>query len=269
MQNEMQKKISNEISLKEIFSFLQSNQRLIVIMSVIGLLFSISYLVFAPKKYEARLQIKMAQFVNGSNVSLSNIEEPAALIQRLRGPTIYPADVLQSCGIAESAEFGDYLGGVIKAEVVPNLASVISIKIIKSNPDDAKKCAEGLVSMIVFQQRDLIVDRLAGREDQLLKYKKLLQEEQQLLIKITESGPLRLSSLARLDKFIFLNSRIDALQEEVLLSKLHSAKLIAPIYSPSKSISPNVGLVLMFGFTLGLMSALLYSLWGIIWRSVV
>ena len=267
MQNE--KKMSNEISLKEILEFLHSNRRLLVIMSVMGLLFSVSYLVFAPKKYEVRLQMQMARFVNGNNASLSNIEEPAALIQRLRGPTIYPGDVLQSCGFSERAEFGDYLGGVIKAEIVPNLASVISIKIIKPNPDDAKKCAEGLFLMIVAQQRDLIADRFAGREEQLLKYKQLLQEEQQLLVKITDLGIVRLSSLARLDKFNFLNSRIDLLQEEISLSKLHSAKLIAPIYAPKKPISLNVGLILMLGFTFGLMLAILYSLVRFKWRSAV
>lgn len=264
MQNEGQQTISNEISLRDIVDFLKRNQRLMVFWGLAGLLLSTAYVALAPKKYEARWQMQMAQFING-NVYI-NGEEPAALLQRLRAPTVYPVEVQQSCGIPENWEFGDYLGGTLKVEITKNVANTVDMKVYASNSDQAKKCAEVIVAMIMAQQRSLIEERLAGRQAQLAQYQNALREEQRQLETIKKSQLGNFGYLAQLDKLSWLRTRIDALQEEAFLSQMHPAKLGAPIYAPSKPVSSKVGLLLLLGVSLGLMLGVLYALVRDGWR---
>lgn len=273
MQNEEQQTVSDEISLKGIVDFLRRNQWLMVFWILAGLLFSIAYLAQVPKKYEAKWQMQMAQYVNStgngnsnSNNSNVNSEEPAELIQRLRAPTIYPIGVQQSCGMPENGEFGDYLGGTLKVDLVKNVTNAVEMKVSTTSQDQAKKCAEAIVAMIVAEQRGLIEERLVGRQAQLLKYQQALREEQQQLETIKKSELGNFGYLAQLDKLSWLRTRIDALQEEALLSQMHPAKLVAPIYVPSKPVPFKAGLLLLLGVSLGLMLGVLNALVRDGWR---
>lgn len=268
MQNEEQQTVSDEISLQSIVDFLRRNQRLMVFWILAGLLFSIAYLAQVPKKYEAKWQIQMAQYVNSNNSNNGNVnsEEPAELIQRLRAPTIYPIGVQQSCGMPENGEFGEYLGGTLKVDLVKNVTNAVEMKVSTTSQDQAKKCAEAIVAMIVAEQRGLIEERLAGRQAQLLKYQQAMREEQQQLETIKKSELGNFGYLAKLDKLSWLRTRIDALQEEALLSQMHPAKLIAPIYAPGKPVSSKAGLLLLLGVLLGLMLGVLSALLREGWR---
>lgn len=206
----------------------------------------------------------MAQVISNSNSS--SIEEPVALIQRLRAPTVYPMEVQQSCGTPEGVEFGDYLDGKLKVDAIKGVANAVEMVVSSPSPDQARKCAEGIFAMLVAQQRDLIEERLAGRKEQLLQYQQALQEELQYLEKIKKSELVNLGYLAKLDKLGWLRIRIDVLQEEALLSKRHPAKLIAPIYVPNKPVLKRVGLVLLLGMMFGLMLGVLYALGREGWR---
>lgn len=264
MDNEKQQTARAEISLKDIVDFLKRNHRLMVFCGFVGLLFSTAYLVGAPNKYDASWQMQMAQFTNVNNNI--NIEEPSALIQRLRAPTTYPVDVQHSCGMPESGEFGDYLGGKLKADTIKSVANAVEMKVSATSTDHAKKCAEAIVAMIVAQQRSLIEERLAGRQAQQEQYQHALREEQQQLETIKKSELGNFGYLAKLDKLSWLRTRIDALQEEALLSQKHPARLVAPIYVPSKPVSSKAGLLLLLGVSLGLMLGVLYALVRDGWR---
>ena len=254
MQNENSQTASDEISLKDIVDFLKRNWKLIVLCGVAGLLISSAYIIRAPKNYEARWQMQMAQFNN------SNSEEPVALIERLRSSTTYPVEVQQHCGMPENGEFGDYLNKKLEVQVIKNLTKAVQFKFRAANPEQAKQCAEAIVAMVMAQQRSLIEESLAGRHAQLAQYQLALTEEQRQLEKIKKSELGNFGYLAKLDKLSWLRTRIDALQEEALLSQKRPAKLIAPIYAPSKPILPRLGLVLLLGLSLGLMLGMLYAL---------
>jgi hypothetical protein len=269
MQVEGQQVIADDvITLQDIRRFSKRNWELFATWGFVGLLLSAAYLGVTPKKYEARWQIQMAQYVNSNSNSNSNSEEPAALIQRLRTPTAYPLEVRHSCGMPEDGEFGDYLGGTLKAVAVKNVANAVEMTIGLSSPDQARKCAEAIVAMIVAQQRNLIEDRLAGHPQQLTGYQQALLKEQQQLEKIKNSEFSNFGYLAKLDKLSWLRTRIDALQEEALLSQMHPAKLVAPIYVPNKPVPSKMGAVLLLGMLAGLMSGVLHALVRNRWRRV-
>ena len=259
-----------EISLGDVMDFLVCYRRLIALWVLFGLVMASVYLVLKPGKFEAHWQVQMAQFISSNSTSVSNtvsnIEEPAALVQRLRIPTAYPDEVAMSCGMPADREFGDYLGGLLKAEAVKSSNNIIDLKVIGTSPSQAKECAEGITRMIAAQQRDLIKVRLAGSQEQLDQYRRTLKEEQQELEKQKNSETSSFGYLVKWDQLSWLRTRIDALQEEVLESQLRPAKLVAPVYAPNKPVPRKFALLLSFGIAFGLMLGLLNALVIRTWR---
>lgn len=276
MPNELLQRTNGEISMKDIAKFIKCNLKLIVGCGIAALLISTAYVILAPNQYEARWQMQMAQFSNSNSNSIiinnsnsnNNSEEPAALVERLRSPTAYTTEVQQHCGMPANGEFGDYLDKRLEVQIIKNITTAVGMKFRGVSPVQVKQCAESIVSMIITQQRNLIEERLAGSQTQLVKYQQTLAEEQRLLEKMNKSETGSLDFLARLDKLRWLRSRIDELQEESLLSRMHPAKLISPIYMPSKPITPKVGLVLPSGILMGLMLGIIFALGREVWRKM-
>ena len=266
MQNEKTQTEGEEISLKDIVDFLKRNKKLIVLCGFAGLLISSAYVILPPKNYEASWQMQVAQFSSG------NSEEPAALVQRLRSPTAYTVEVQQQCGMPDNGEYGDYLNKKLEVKTIKDVANGIEMKFHSESPAQAMQCADAVVKMIMAQQRSLIeerlAERLAVRQAQLAQYQSALAEEQRQLEKTNKSVLGNLDFLAKLDKLRWLRTRIDALQEEALLSQTHPAKLIAPIYAPGKPIPRKEKQVLLLGISLGLMLGVLYALGREGWRKV-
>lgn len=257
-----------EISLKDIVKYLRRNKWLILSWGFAGLLLSTAYVLMAPTKYEARWQMQMAQFIisNSNSISngysLTNIEEPVVMIQRLRFPTSYPVEVQQICGMPKNEEFGEYLGGVLEVQAIKNVANAVEMKVRSSNPDQAKKCAGAIADMLVEQQGGLIDDRFAGRQEQMQQYQQALRagEQEEKLEKNNKSELGNLDYLVKVDKLSWLRTRMDALQEEAMLSKRHPSKVTVPIMVSKKAVSPKVGLLLLLGLSFGLLIGVTHSL---------
>lgn len=262
MKNEELQADTNEVSLMDMVHFVKSNRKLILIWGLMGLSLATIYVVLTPEKYEVRWQIQMAQF-NNSN---SNSEDPAAVVQRLRYPTAYPMEVQHRCGVPEDGELSEYLGGMLKVDVVKNVANTLDLKITLSSSDQAKKCAEAITAMIIAQQRGLIDEYLAGRQMQLTQYQGALKEEQQQLERMKMALSGNFWYLVKLDKLSWLRTRIDSLQEEIIIAQLHPAKLIAPLYVPKKPVPRKVLSISLLGVLCGLMLGVLYGLGREAWR---
>ena len=156
--------------------------------------------------------------------------------------------------------------GAIQITAIKNVANAVEMRVRASTHEQAMKCAVAVVAMTVTQQRSLIEERLAGRQNQLTQYQQALREEMQQLEKIKKSELGNFAYLAKLDKLSWLRTRIDVYQEEVFLSRLHPAKLITPIYASKKPVPRRVGLVLILGLMLGLMLGVLYAFGREGWR---
>ena len=260
-------KSSVGIEIADIINLIKRNARRILLFTGIGLLFAAAYVFITPKKYEARWQLQMAFFSSNNNSnsysnsnSNSNSEEPEALVQRLHFPTTYPVAVRQICGLFEEDVMNDFLAKGFESRTVKNVAASVEMKLRADSIAQAQQCAEAIVAMISKQQTQIISDRMAGRYEQLQQYQQAFQEEQQQLASITSTELGRFAYLAKLDKLSWLRSRVDALQEETLLSLKHPTKLTAPIFVSSKAVSPKVPLVILMGILLGLMAGVLYCL---------
>lgn len=254
-----------EISLRDVMDFLVCYRRLIALWVLCGLVMASVYLVLKPRKFEARWHVQMAQFINSNN-TISNIEEPAALVQRLRIPTAYSAEVTMSCGMAEDGEFGDYLGGALKMEAMKNSNNWADLKVIAASPDQAKECAEKIANMIAVQQVSLIKERLVGIKEQLDQYKIALKEEQQELEKLKIFEASTFGYLVKFDKLSWLRQRIDALQAALSQSQMRPTKLVSPVYAPNKPVPRKAALMLSFGIAFGMLLGLLNALFVKMWR---
>ena len=226
-----------------------------------GILLAIGYVVLMPPQYEARLQMQIAKFVNSNSNSNSNTnlaEEPAALIQRLRVPTMYSPEVRESCGLGP-ADSGEYLNGILMINAVKGVPDSFEMRVVGPSPERVKICADALMTMVVTQQRGMINERVAARQVQLTAYQNALAEEQRMLAGLKGSGLGSFGYLAKMDQLSWLRSRIDGLQEEIELSQLYPARLVAPIYVPSNAVSPRVHISLFLGGLIGLVFGFLYA----------
>lgn len=182
------------------------------------------------------------------------------MIQRLRSPTVYASEVKQSCGMPGNGEFGDYLGGILIVNSFKNLANSIDMKVIASSPEEAKRCADSLVTMIVAQQRSLIEERLSGRQELMREMQQVLKREQLFSLKIKNLQIGNFEHFAKLNRINTLLMRIDALHEEILMSEKFPTKLLSPMYVSSKPVSPRINVVIIFGMALSLLLGVLYAM---------
>lgn len=252
------------IGLVEAFSFLKCNRKYIFLGGLAGLMFAVVYIGLTPKKYEASWHMKMAQYVYANKIT--SIEEPGALAERLRSPTTYSDEVKKICAMPVGGEFGEYLGGALKVDVIKNSSDVLAMKLTALSTEQASSCAEAIATMIIKQQRTFVEESLAGSQQQLIQYKQILKEEQADLEKLKKSEASSLGYLVKFGQLSSLRARIGSLQEEIFSSQLHPARLVSPIYVPSKSGSPKVVFVSLLGIALGLMLGLLSALIIKAWR---
>lgn len=264
MRDEIPQTMSDEISRDALVAFFTRAWKEILLSGLVALLLSGVYVAYKPNRFEARLQLKMAQFV-GSDNETTDIEDPATLGLRLRFPTTYSAEILQACDLPEGGEPGEFLGGalVVNPVVNPGISSIIDISVHASSTGKVSQCAEAVVAMITMQQRAMIEDHLAARQVQLSQYEKEMQEE---LLQLERSKKSELGKLAALDKLSWMRARMGALREEILLSRSCPTKLASPIYVPSKPVSPKVGVVLAIGFALGMVLGVLFAVGREEWR---
>jgi len=240
--------------------FVGRNKALLGSFGLAGLLLAIVYLWASQSVYEVRWQLYMAQYAvvtdKGSNTL--NAEEPAALIQRLRPVTTYTTNVLKECGHQNSE--GDYLNKTLAVQVVKNIPNLVEFKLKVPSIDLGRRCSEMIVSMITEQQAALIVERQAGKKDQLIKYQKELDKELEQLGRLKKGALDNFAYLAKQDKLSWLRTRVANLEEELDLSQRFPARLNAPVFLLNKPIAPNGPLILFVGVILGMLIGAL-SVW--------
>ena len=274
VQNEISQTLGDELGLKDIIGFLKRNGRRVLLCGLAALVLAGVYAAISPNKFEARWQLRLAHFVASSNSGNINggsgssdsrnvlIEDPAALIQRLRLPTAYSAEVQGACGM--TGEFDEYLDHALEISAVKNVAGLVEMKVRAASTSQAMRCAEALVTMISVQQHDMIEEQMSGYRAQVLKYRQTLaQLRQRSSRKSDVFGP---DAVSNYESAAQLRIRIDDLEGEIFQSQSHPAQLAAPIYVQSKPISPKVTPLLALAGVLGLVLGVLYELGRESWR---
>jgi hypothetical protein len=255
----------NEISLIDIFEFLQESWKTIAGFTVLGFAGAAFYLSVVPKQYEASVQIKMAQIAyvnNNIHHPLGiNIEEPALLISRLSIPTSYTPETLVACGLQDQANPALALSS-IKLTVPKGLANLVELKTFGGSQQAAQDCALAVFDQIKTTQAQIMAPyieeakiKLADAEDRLAKAK-------QLLAKTDKSGSAigAIFYLSTRDEIRYLLDEITAQKYFLSSNQNQTTSLLSPVYSSDMPIAPKKRNILTAGLFGGLFLGLLIAL---------
>lgn len=240
-----------------VITFVRQSWKLITVFGVLGLVISGIYGLSKPALYEATLQIKMAQ--HASYGTISYIEQPAELIERLKVPTVYTDEVLRECGVKDGDADGPNINGRFKATGVKGVGDAIEIKLRSNKPEGAKSCANALLKNISAQQQAMIDDLLKGKQAQLERMQKTFADEKNQLDRIKQGEKGGIAYPTSLSALTSLRAGIDRLNDEFIFAKTHPTKLMTPIYVSSRPVARKIPLIILLGIFAGIVLGVIFA----------
>jgi len=259
----------DEISLLDLMLFLRRFWIIISITGFIGLVVSLTYVLKTPKQYEAIAQIQIAQIRTATNINSNpmgiNIEEPGLLIARISIPTAFTPSTITACGLDGRDNAASILVKSMKLSQPKGAPGVVEIKIIGSNPDTLRECANAIFGLVKTFQDQLVAPYIAEANIKLTNNQTRLVSAKDFILKADKSGSAIGSAyLSNRDEIRYLLDEIATLQYIIASNTSRETRLVAPIYvgdlpiSPKKQVTLSVGL--LGGIFLGLLLALLYQI---------
>lgn len=246
--------LPSDISPREIFAFYKRRRKLLLAFFAASLVMSGIYLSITDKKFETRFQLELSRF-NGQLV-----ETPEEIVQRLKLPTAYTAEVLDQCELAGEKIFRDFLNGRLKISKDKSIASAVELTVTGSSPEKSRLCAEEIFTMIAAQQSDMIDRALIGPRLQLAQYQQSLENTLTQLGKIKNSEIGNFSYLVLQDNIAALRGKVDTIQSAILAAHTYPARLPYSMYTPNKPSSPKVLLVILLALLAGLFTGIMAAL---------
>lgn len=252
--------IEDEISLKDIVDFIAESWKTIIATGIVGILGAVGYIFLTPNQFEATAQIQGAQITLGNPAAPNSIEDPNALIARMKLPSSYGKNVATSCDLDNSKYPQEALTKMVKLSVIKG-TSLVELKVTTLSQASAIKCSQVLLDQIKdyqIQLANIFIDEAKGK---ISTYQKRLLESQAFINKADKSGSSKSEAyLASRDEIKQFTDEIIRLNDLISSANSRQAKLVSPIYSPEKEVSPKRAIALIAGLFAGLFLGLLYML---------
>ncbi len=261
---DIQKIQEDEISPLDILRFFEQSWKIILLLTAIGPVVAVIYLLTAPKQYEAIAQIYMAQIYAAKSIAKLapvNIEEPSQLMARFSMPTTFTPSEIIACELEGKEDAGAILAKLIKINY-KSPSNIVEIKKTGSNRGIAKRCVNAIFELVKTSQDRIANLYIEKAKIKLANYQVRLAKEKDFLLKADNSGSVMGAAyLSSRDQVRILNEEISELNDIISIAALNQASLVAPIYVSHAPISPKKYYVLVAGllggFFLGLLIALL------------
>ena len=254
--SELNKNAQSEIFLIDILRFLKSSWKVIAIFGLAGMALSTAYLAITPKRYEASVQITMAQIGatnNNINPAGTNIEEPALLISRLSSPTSFTPEVIAACGLQGQENAALTLGNSIKLTPIKGISSVVELKTFGETLQSAQNCALGVFNLIKTTQAQIVAPYIEEAKVKLADDEERLQKAKDLVARSDKSGSaMGASYLSTRDEIRYLLDEITALKNVVTSNQSRATHMVAPIYASNMPVAPKKSRGLAIGLFGGL-----------------
>jgi hypothetical protein len=253
----------SEISLIDILRFLKDAYKTILIFGAIGVTASIAYLAITPKKYEAVVQISMAQ-IGATNNSINplgiNIEEPSLLIARMSSPTSFTPQVIAACGLQGQANSALMLT-LTKLAIPKGVTNVVELKTLGLSPQAAEQCNLAIFELIKTTQSLIAAPFIAEAKVKLDDDIERLAKAKDLVAKADKSGSaMGAAYLSTRDEIRYLLEDITTLKNVVTSNQNRATRLVSPIYASDIPISPKKPNIIAAGFFGGLFLGLLIAI---------
>ncbi len=265
MQTDKKNKVLSEIfHLFPVLKFLRAGWKTIATGGVFGSLVGMGTLLVLPLEFEATAIIVMAQVPrvgNGSAesvIAVSNIEEPALLIERLKLPSTYSNMAMSGCHNSDQEAISpEDMVRMVSLGVPRNTNSAVVIRIRRDSIQAAEKCATALFEMIATQQEAMATPMKQELLQAMVALEARLSEGRDELSRAEKNGKYQTLFFAKRDELIFLHHQLYSFHREI--QRRTPAHLASPVYARPRSVTPQRSLVLgaatLAGFLLGLLVA--------------
>jgi uncharacterized protein involved in exopolysaccharide biosynthesis len=256
--------IEDEISLKDIVDFLVESWKTIVVGGVAGGLLGLGNAVTTPAKYQATANIQVAKIAG------ADVEAPATLLEKLNMPMFYSQKTYAACNLMEKLEPGEVIAKTLKPTLAKT-APIITISFQEKSPEDAKKCLEGVLNDVRFNQNILAKPIFESKTNQLLNLKLKLESAERIVktlpknnagfdfsdSKFSASTLLLATTLSKENEIQDLRTAINDLEIALVEPQTREAFLTTPIYAPGQKVSPKRDMIVLVGLMAGLFIGLL------------
>ena len=262
----------DEISLLDIVRFFIDNASWIAASTLLGGLLGLGFGFWAPKQYEATMNIQMAMVVN------TPVETPAVLLEKIKLPLYFSPIAWKACDTdgdqTPSRSLAKKLNPVLNKQ-----APLIGFSYRDVSPMAAQQCLEAVLADIrekqnllaqpVIQQKKNLLETLKAKllaAEQVTKYLETQKQSFQFKDERFSANALVLAtSLSKENEVKDLRSAISELDISLSKPQTQETYLAAPIYGSQQAVFPNKGLSLvislLLGFFLGLLSIGVRHVW--------
>ena len=258
--NQFNNQFDNEISLQDIFSFFKRNFNWIL-KSTMGLsILAYSIAIALDPIYESELRIEMAKVAN------SVVEDPKVLVSKLKSPTYYSVNTINTCISKEEMKTADYRNNLPKS-LEPKLdrdAPIVSLRYKALSNAKTEDCLLSVLNDIKSKQNEIATAIIKQKKYQLetLQAKLALAEKykNQFGSKINyDFNDNKFSATTLLTALVVgkdseikdLQNNINDLQIQLAEPQTRETYLSVPIISNQKPFFPKKSLFVAIGFLIG------------------
>ena len=243
---------NEEVSLLTILNLLESAWKIIVITTFLGLAISCIYISVTPKQYEVGASFAIARVPPAGAL----IEQPDALVARLRLKESFNNFVRSACGLQNPQDFSVY-ANTIRIAQKPTVDEV-GFTVTRPTLDEAKGCFNAVVDLLVDSQMQLEAKRIGDIKGDLDKINKTLLEDGVILERV---GPSSFAYFQIVQEIRKLESERLLLLQKIAVAANQPITVLrpTPIYS---AIGPNIIRSIAIGLFGGIFLGIAIALGG-------
>jgi hypothetical protein len=263
----------DEISLMDIYESLVDGWKTILAMTFIGTSIGIVTSMVLPEQFEAKASIESARLTG------DYLSSHAVLAEKMRSPTYYDSKTLAVC-------IGDSRGGNLETlakSLNPNVSknsNFVSVSFRTESREDAIRCLEQVLEVVVARQRELAAARLSSisinlenlkkKADELRKTIKQLESDRgaQFQFKNIEYSAAALITVtlqSKVQELWATENQINDIEGQLKPPNTEDAKFVTPIFASEQRVSPRRSQIVI----LSAMGSLFLGLLILILRKVV
>ena len=257
--NEHKNKLdANMPTFLETIFFLKEGFKPIFISGIIGILVSGFYLLITPNVYKSVVNVSMTRMVLSTEKLAVNIEEPTALVARLRDSSGFNSELIEICNFQNSADIGEELNKFTKFSISKTVPSLVEITVMRPSQTLAKICAESIYKFIVKSQIQIgesIIEATRNKSSiELAKIEKRLLEDRLLLAREQARGALTQAQFSLANQIRALEDQRDLLLAQIpKILDPQGSQLNPPIHVSNKPFYPKSMITLAVGLLGGIL----------------
>lgn len=249
---------ANRLTFLEDIHFIKEETKPIYISGIIGVLVSGLYLLITPNVYKAVVNVSMTQVVSSTNALAVNVEEPTALIARLRDSSSFDSELIDICNFQNFTDIEEELRRFTKFSISKTAPSVVEIAVMRPKQAIAKLCAESIYKFVVRSQMQMaepIIEASRNKSSiQLAKLEKRLLEDRLLMTREQARSALTQAQISLANQIRALEDQRDLLLAQTArILGPQGSQLNPPIYVAYKPFYPKSMITLAVGLLGGIL----------------